>query len=122
MSASLISHTWETHCGLSLLTNVSERTTPEAGIVPLHLMPPAFFAGVGFFPDLAFVDATWARRGATLAFVLAFGSLAVPRGAALWPLGEPFFRLAPFSKGAVSGATCAPCARGGWTSHALRPR
>jgi hypothetical protein len=31
MSASLISHTWETHCGLSLLTNVSERTTPDLG-------------------------------------------------------------------------------------------
>src|SRR6266568_4155956 len=30
MSASLISHTCETHRGLSLLTNVSGRTTPEA--------------------------------------------------------------------------------------------
>ena len=29
MSASLISHTWEAHFGFSLLTNVSERTTPQ---------------------------------------------------------------------------------------------
>ena len=36
-----------------------------------------FFAEVGFFPDLAFEDATWARRGATRAFLGASGSLAV---------------------------------------------
>jgi hypothetical protein len=40
-----------------------------------------FFAGVVFFPDLAFEGATWGFRGATLAFVLAFGSLA---GAVAW--------------------------------------
>jgi hypothetical protein len=34
----------------------------------------AFFAGLAFFPDLAFEGATWARCGATRAFLVSFGS------------------------------------------------
>src|SRR5687768_13465489 len=36
--------------------------------------------------------------------------LGLPPLAARWPLGAPFFLLAPFFEEAFSGATCAPCA------------
>ena len=37
------------------------------------------------------------------------GCLALAPLAVFWPLGAPFFWLAPFFEGAFSGATCAPC-------------
>ena len=36
-------------------------------------------------------------------------ALALAPLAVFWPLGAPFFWLAPFFEGAFSGATCAPC-------------
>jgi hypothetical protein len=52
--------------------------------------------------------------GAGLAFLPALASflgaaLILPPLAAFWPLGAPFFWVAPFFEEAFSGATCAPC-------------
>ena len=57
----------------------------------------AGFLGVGGFGLLA-----------SLGFVFA-EALAFPPLAAFWPLGAPFFGLAPFFEEAFSGATCARC-------------
>src|SRR5689334_14649520 len=57
--------------------------------------------------------ASFLRAGlaAFLAALAAFfgGALALAPLAVFWPLGAPFFWLAPFFEGAFSGATCAPC-------------
>ena len=52
-----------------------------------------------------------ARRGwLALGRGLGFGGfLGLAPLAVFWPLGAPFFWLAPFFEGAFSGATCAPC-------------
>src|ERR1700720_4322669 len=51
---------------------------------------------------------------AGLAFLTALASFfreafALPPLAAFWPLGAPFFWVAPFFEEAFCGATCAPC-------------
>src|SRR5437667_12322633 len=53
-------------------------------------------------------------RGALVSFVRAglaafLPALAFAPLAFFWPLGAPFFWLAPFFEGANSRATCAPC-------------
>src|ERR1700689_3893965 len=50
-------------------------------------------------------------RAGLAAFLDAFfgAALALAPLAVFWPLGAPFFWVAPFFEGAFSGATCAPC-------------
>src|SRR5271169_1270408 len=51
-----------------------------------------------------------ALRSGLAAFLLALAAfLGLAPLAVFWPLGAPFFWLAPFFEGAFSGATCAPC-------------
>src|ERR1017187_1959904 len=56
--------------------------------------------------------AAFLALGAILAGAVFLGAvaLALPPLALFWPLGAPFFVLAPFFEGAFSGATFAPCA------------
>src|SRR5580700_681028 len=56
--------------------------------------------------------ASFLRAGLAAFFAVA---LALARLAVFWPLGAPFFRVAPFFEEAFSGATCAPCAASGAT-------
>jgi hypothetical protein len=55
----------------------------------------------------AFLD----RAGFAGFLVTFFGAagLVLPPFAVFWPLGTPFFGLAPFFEGAFVGATVAPC-------------
>src|SRR6202167_3904538 len=50
------------------------------------------------------------RAGLAAFLDVFFGAgLALAPLAVFWPLGAPFFWLAPFFEGSFSGATCAPC-------------
>ena len=65
-------------------------------------------------PALSSVLAAFLGLGAFLAAVVFLAvAVAVALGllplALFWPLGAPFFGLAPFFEEAFSGATCAPC-------------
>src|SRR6266849_11010445 len=85
---------------------ISARVAPLARPIMSMIFAPllsargalAFSAGAGL---AGFLPALASFFGAA-AFALA------PL-AAVWPLGAPFFWLAPFFEGAFSGATCAPC-------------
>src|SRR6266851_4755814 len=85
---------------------ISARVAPLARPIMSMIFAPllsargalVFFAGAGL---AAFFAALAAFFGAA--------ALVLAPLAAVWPLGAPFFGLAPFFEGANSRATCAPC-------------
>src|SRR5688572_7546621 len=95
-----------TLCACQVAFMISARVAPLARAIISRIFAPllsargalAFLVAAGF---AAFFAALASFFGAA-AFVLA--PLAV-----FWPLGAPFFWVAPFFEGAFSGAPCEPC-------------
>jgi hypothetical protein len=99
---------WACHSAAFMISGkVAPLVRPIISRILAPLLSPrgalAFFSTVG-------LPALFAALGAFAAAFLVAAAFGLALFAPFWPLGAPFFRLAPFVEEAFSGASCAPCA------------